>query len=164
MPTVNIIAAMSENRVIGRGGHLPWRLPDEMKHFMRLTTGHTVVMGRRTFESIDSKALANRRNIILTRRPDYAPAGVEIAAGVKDVIGMTRPGEEVFICGGEQVYREALPIGDRLYLTVVHAEFEGDTYFPAFDPADWTLIDAVRHEPDERHAYAFTFNCYERQR
>jgi dihydrofolate reductase len=184
-PIVSVIAAMAENRVIGRDGQLPWRLPDEMKHFMRLTTGHTVVMGRKTFESINSKPLPNRRNIILTRNPDYTPAGVEVAAGVSEAIGLvikTRsapassliasspttnhqpPTTELFICGGEQAYRDALPIADRLYLTIVHTELDGDAHFPQFDTADWTLTDQTRHAPDPRHAHAFTLHRYERLR
>lgn len=171
-PTANIIAAMSENRVIGKDGQLPWRLPDEMKHFMRLTTGHTVVMGRKTFESINSKPLPNRRNIIVTRNPDYTAEGIETATSVKDAINLAStlstnhqpPTPNLFICGGQQVYTEALPLTDHLYLTLVHAEFHGDTHFPEFDPADWQLTDEVRHEPDERHKYAFTFQRYERLR
>lgn len=166
-PVVNIIAAMSENRVIGRGGKLPWRLPDEMKHFVRLTTGHTVVMGRKTFESIDSRPLPNRRNIILTRNPDYTvPAGVEVAPSVAEAIELAASPNlqppEVFVCGGEQAYHEALPLADTLYLTVVHAQPDGDARFPEYDPAQWALTDEARHEADARHAYAFTFRRYDR--
>lgn len=174
---VNLIAAMGENRVIGVDGGLPWRLPDEMKHFVRVTSGHTVVMGRRTFESIGCKPLPNRLNIVLTRDADYAvPAGVKTAASVAEAVKLaveivpdTFPGEntsggggEVFICGGEAAYREALPLADTLYLTVVHANPEGDARFPEFDLARWKLTDEVRHEADARHAQAFTFRRYER--
>lgn len=161
-PTVNIIAAMSENRVIGRGGDLPWRLPDEMKHFMKVTTGHTVVMGRKTFESIGCKPLPNRRNIVLTRREDYHADGVEVVSDLKQALSRVPADEEVFICGGEQVYREAMPMADRLYLTVVHTQLQGDAHFPAFDPDRWRLVEQARHEADDRHAYAFTFLTYER--
>ncbi len=169
-PTVNIIAAMSENRVIGRDGDLPWRLPDEMKHFMRLTTGHTIVMGRKTFESIGCKPLPNRRNIIITSNPDYAAEGIETAPSVDAAIDLTsKPTPDhqplttdLFICGGQHVYRDALPLADRLYLTIVHAELDGDAHFPEFDKADWRLTDKVRHEADEKHSYAFTFKRYER--
>ncbi len=153
---------MAENRVIGKDGGLPWRLPDEMKHFMRLTTGHTVVMGRKTFESIGCKPLPNRRNIILTRDPDYTAKGVEVAPGIREAVGMVGHGEEVFICGGEQAYRDALPIADRLYLTVVHAEFDGDAHFPEFEMSAWSLSDHVDHDTDAKHAHAFTFHRYER--
>lgn len=155
---------MSENRVIGRGGGLPWHLPDEMKHFMRLTTGHTVVMGRKTFESINCKPLPNRRNIIVTRNTDYPAApGIETAPSVAAAIDLaSQPATEIFICGGEHVYQEALPLADRLYLTLVHAEFDGDAHFPEFDESEWTLTDQVHHDTDDKHAHAFTFRCFER--
>ncbi len=162
---------MSENRVIGKDGQLPWRLPDEMKHFMRLTTGHTVVMGRKTFESINAKPLPNRRNIIITRNPDYKAEGIETAPSVKAAIELaTSPQSptpnlqptDLFICGGQHVYTDALPLADRLYLTLVHATFEGDTHFPQFDEGNWQLVEENHHEPDDRHAYAFTFKLYQR--
>jgi len=182
-PTINLIAAMAENRVIGKDGKLPWHLPDEMKHFIRLTTGHTVVMGRKTFESIGSKPLPNRRNIVLTRDQDYSSAGVEIAHSAQDAIALTTtPPPEItqaspaystnpqppathhhlFICGGEQAYEDALPMADHLYLTTVHASFEGDAFFPEFDLTVWRLEDEIRHESDDRHKYAFTFQHYAR--
>jgi dihydrofolate reductase len=163
-PIVNIIAAMAENRVIGNQGQLPWRLPDEMKHFVRLTTGHTVVMGRKTFESIGSKPLPNRRNIVLTRNPKYTAQGIEVTHDLIKAIMLAAPGDEVFICGGEKAYRDAIPLADNLYLTLVHTSPDGDAHFPDYDPADWQLIDQVRHEPDDRHAHAFTFHHYERLR
>ncbi len=203
---INLIAAMGENRVIGVGGGLPWRLPDEMKHFVRVTRGHTVVMGRRTFESVGCKPLPNRLNIVLTRDACYAvPAGVKKAANVAEAVELAaatppppdmtpHPGMparpetvsdtvlesayitgsdpvssgvssgEVFICGGERAYREALPMADALYLTVVHASPEGDAWFPAFDLSRWKLTDESRHGADDRHAFAFTFRRYERLR
>jgi dihydrofolate reductase len=173
-PTINIIAAMAENRVIGKDGQLPWRLPDEMKHFVRLTTGHTIVMGRKTFESIGSKPLPNRHNIVLSCNPNYAAPGIETAASIPDAITLAAQTvsdtvftvfkSELFICGGEQAYREAMPLADHLYLTLVHANPEGDAHFPDHDPVDWKLIDQVRHETDDRHAHAFTFQHYERLR
>jgi len=163
-PTISLIAAMAENRVIGKDGKLPWRLPDEMKHFIRLTTGHTVVMGRKTFESIGSNPLPNRRNIILTRNPDYRSEGIQVAHSVAQAIEMVAAEEEIFICGGEQAYADAMPLADNLYLTSVHASPTGDARFPDFDHADWQLKDEVRHETDDRHEYAFTFRHYERMR
>ena len=159
---MNLIAAMAKNRVIGKDGELPWRLPDEMKHFVRVTTGHTVVMGRRTFESIGKKPLPNRRNIVLTSDSAYDCPGIEVASSVPAAIQMLEPGEELFVCGGEQAYREAMPLADQLYLTLVHAEVQGDAYFPRFDETKWRLIGETMHPPDERHAYAFTFYHYQR--
>ena len=163
-PTISIIAAMAENRVIGNHGQLPWRLPDEMKHFVRLTTGHTVIMGRKTFESIGRKPLPNRRNIVLTRNPNYTSKGVEVAPALGYALELVGPGDEVFICGGEQVYRDALMFADHLYLTIVHAEFQGNAHFPDPSVFCWKLLDQVRHEPDDRHEYAFTFHHYKRLR
>ena len=163
-PTINIIAAMAENRVIGKDGQLPWRLPDEMKHFIRLTTGHTLIMGRKTFESIGSQPLPNRRHIILTSNPDLASEAIEVAPSLDKAIELLEPEEEAFISGGEQAYKDALPLADNLYLTTVHASPEGDAHFPEYDPADWRIEDQVRHEPDERHTYAFTFQHYKRMK
>tara|TARA_R110002111_G_scaffold14050_2_gene38771 strand:- start:1188 stop:1700 length:513 start_codon:yes stop_codon:yes gene_type:complete len=163
-PVISIIAAMAENRVIGKDGQLPWRLPDEMKHFIRLTTGHTLIMGRKTFESIGSKPLPNRRHIILTSNRGLASEAIEVAPGLDKAIELLEPGEEAFISGGERAYRDALPLADNLYLTTVHCSPEGDAHFPEFDPDDWQLQDQVRHEADERHAHAFTFHHYRRLR
>lgn len=163
-PTISLIAAMAENRVIGREGKLPWHLPDEMKHFIRLTTGHTVVMGRKTFESIGSKPLPNRRNIVLTRDTNYTIPGVEATRSVEHAIELVGAQDEIFICGGERAYKDALPLADNLYLTTVLAEPEGDAHFPEFELGDWRLRDEVRHEIDDRHQFAFTFRHYERVR
>jgi len=163
-PIISLIVAMAENRVIGKDGKLPWRLPDEMKHFVRLTTGHTVVMGRKTFESIGGKPLPNRRNIILTRNPNYSAAGIETAASFPDAITMAGPDDELFICGGEQAYRDALPLADNLYLTLVHASPDGDAHFPDHHPDGWRLIAQARHETDDRHAFAFTIQHYKRSK
>ncbi len=162
--TINIIAAMAENRVIGNLGQLPWRLPDEMKHFVRLTTGHTVIMGRKTFESIGCKPLPNRRNIVLSRNTNYASKEVEVAPALGNALGLLGPADEAFICGGEQVYRDGLLLADNLYLTIVHAEFQGDAHFPDPSVFCWKLLDQIRHEPDDRHAHAFTFHHYQRLR
>ncbi len=163
-PTINIIAAMAENRVIGINGQLPWRLPDEMKHFVRLTTGHTLIMGRKTFESIGSKPLPNRRNIILSSNPNLANDNVEIAPYLTKAFNLLKPGEEAFLCGGEQVYKDGMFFADNLYLTIVHAEIHGDAYFPDPSVYCWKLIDQIRHEADARHAHAFTFHHYQRLR
>jgi len=159
---VTLIAAMSENRVIGRGGGLPWRLPDDLKRFKRLTAGHHVIMGRRTFETL-GRPLPNRINIVISRRPEYAPEGVHIAHDLDEALRLAAADPDPFILGGGEVYALALPRADRLELTLIHADIEGDTYFPEFDPADWTLIHDERHEPDERHEYAYSFRTYERR-
>lgn len=159
--TISLIAAMGENRVIGRDGDLPWHLPDEMRYFVRTTTGHTVIMGRKTFESF-GHPLPRRRNIVITRDRAFAPQGAEVAHSLSDALAMAAGDGEVFIAGGGEIYRQALPRADRLYLTVVHASPAGDTRFPAFDDSGWKRTQQTHHPADDRHAFAFTFHIYER--
>ena len=158
---ISVIAAMSENRVIGRDGSLPWHLPTDLARFKAITTGHTVIMGRKTFESV-GQPLPNRRTIIITRNNDYQCAGVFIAHSLDEALDHAAREDEIFILGGEAVYRIALPRADCLYLTIVHATIEGDTYFPTLDFDDWKLVEDERYEVDDRHAYAFSFRRYER--
>ena len=164
---VSLIAAMSENRVIGRAGKLPWHLPADLRRFKRLTTGCTVIMGRKTFESIDEKPLPGRRNIVVSRRAGYAPAGVEVATAVEaalEAAGASAGGADVvYVVGGGEIYRVALPLADRLDLTIVHTTAEGDATFPAFDESQWRLTLDERHDADERHAHAYSFRVYERR-
>ena len=131
--SICIIAAMSENLVIGRSGDLPWHLPDDFARFKEITTAHPIVMGRKTFDSIGAKPLPNRQNIIVSRNSDYRPSGIDVAASLDAALALAGEQGEIFICGGEQIYRLALPLANRLYLTIVHAEIEGDTYFPAIN-------------------------------
>jgi dihydrofolate reductase len=158
---VSLIAAMSENRVIGHAGALPWRLPLDMRHFKNLTTGRTVIMGRKTFDTLPA-ALPNRRNIVMTRDGSYRPAGAEVVPSLDAALQRAAGDDEVFVAGGGEVYRLALPRADRLYLTVVHVSVEGDTHFPPFDDRQWRLVRDERHEADARHAHAFSFRTYER--
>ncbi len=158
---ISVIAAMSQNHIIGRDGALPWHLPTDLARFKSITTGHTVIMGRKTFESV-GQPLPNRRTIVITRNNDYQGAGVFIAHSLDEALDHAAREDEVFILGGEAVYRIALPRADRLYLTIIHATIEGDTYFPTLDFDDWKLVEDERHEADDRHAYAFSFRRYER--
>lgn len=161
---VTLIAAVAENRVIGRAGTLPWRLPDDLRRFKQRTAGHVVIMGRRTWESLDGP-LPDRPAIVISRRRDLDVGTATLAGGLDEAleIAADRGEQEVFILGGADIYALALPVADRLELTVVHAEIEGDTYFPEFDLSAWTITEDERHEADERHEYAFSFRCYERQ-
>ena len=154
---------MAENGVIGRDGALPWHLPVDAEHFRRLTTGHTVVMGRRTFESV-GKPLRKRRNVIVTRNPHYAVPGATVVHDFAAALEAVRDDDEVFVCGGAEIYRCALPFADRLDLTLVHAEVEGDTFSPEIDFSRWRLLRDERHEADERHSHAFSIRRYERMR
>ncbi len=126
---ISIIAAMAENRVIGRDGAIPWDIPDDRRRFRELTMGHPIIMGRKTFESI-GRPLPGRRNIILTRLPEYRREGCCVVHSLADALAAAGGADEVFICGGEELYRLALPLADRIYLTVVHRCCAGDAYFP----------------------------------
>ena len=161
---ITLIAAMAENRVIGRDNALPWHLPADLARFKQRTEGHVVIMGRRTFESV-GRPLPNRRSIVITRKRDYHPPGAEIARSLEEALERARESkqDEVFILGGAEIYALALPDVDRLEFTIVHADVSGDTFFPECDLSEWTLIDQQRHEADDRHAHAFSFRTYERE-
>jgi dihydrofolate reductase len=158
---VSIIAAMSENRVIGRDGRLPWHLPEDMRRFRRLTTGHTVIMGRRTYESLGAP-LAGRSCVVITRDVDFRAPGALVVHSLEDALQCAAGDEETFIAGGSEVYRLALPRADRIYLTVVHAQLDGDTHFPEFDDEHWTIVEEEHLPADERHGYAMSFRIYQR--
>lgn len=161
--TVHLVAAMDEGRLIGRDNDLPWHLPADLKHFKRLTVGHPVVMGRRTWESV-GKPLPKRTTIVVTRRGGLdVPAEVIVASSIDEALD--RAGEldeDVFVVGGAAIYAAALPRADRLHLTIVHARLSGDTRFPPFDEGDWRLLEEREHPADGKHAYAMTFRTYER--
>ena len=152
------VVAVAENGVIGARGELPWgRLPADLQHFKRLTLGRPVVMGRRTYDSL-GRALPQRPNIVVTRQPGWGAPGCETAASVPAALARARElAEEVCVIGGGEIYREALPAADVIYLTEVHHTFEGDAYFPLLAPAEWREETRERHEADDRHAYAYSF-------
>jgi dihydrofolate reductase len=145
---ISVIAAVAENGVIGAGDALPWRLPDDLRRFRALTWGHTLVMGRKTFESI-GRALPGRSTIVVSHRPGYRPEGALAAPSVAAALELGRAQEsgseapEVFIGGGGEIYRQTLGLADRMYLTRIHRAFEGDACFPAFAAAEWELAEAV---------------------
>lgn len=127
---ISIIAAMSNNRVIGRGGSIPWKIPEDLRRFRELTLGHTVIMGRRTFESI-GRPLDGRRNIVVTHQQSYSRQGIVVVHSLEEAIKSSGPDEELFICGGSELYRQGLPLCSMVYLTIVDLDVEGDTFFPA---------------------------------
>lgn len=155
---VFFVVAVAENGIIGREGELPWgRLPADLQHFKRLTLGHPVVMGRRTFDSL-GRALPKRPNIVVTRQADWSAPGCETAPSLPAALDRARElDEEVCVIGGGEIYREALPFADVIHLTEVHHTFEGDASFPALDPAEWQEETRERREADAEHAYAFSF-------
>lgn len=160
--TISIVAAVAENGVIGRDGGLPWRLPADTKFFKELTTGHTVIMGRKTWDEI-ARPLRHRRNIVITRNVAWSAEGAERAGSLAAALELAGGEAQVFVIGGAEIYRQALPIVDRMYLTHVHAEVEGDTHFPEWDAADWRMESEQRFEADERNAHGFTIREYVRR-
>jgi dihydrofolate reductase len=152
---------MAENRVIGRGSALPWRLPADTKRFKALTMGHPVIMGRKTFDTI-RRPLSGRRNIVITRDRAWTTAGVEVVHNLGDALRLAAGGAEAFVAGGAEIYRLALPHATRLDLTLVHARVDGDAFFPEFSPSDWALVSDEHHVADAKHAFAFSFQRYER--
>ncbi len=162
---LSLVAAMSENRVLGANGDLPWSLPDEMAQFRAFTLGHAVIMGRTTFEAGGGKPLPHRRNLVLTRQKTWAaPEGVEVFTNLDAALSAVQDDCEPFITGGAEIYHLALPHIDRMYLTTIHATLEGDTFFPDYDDAQWHLTDARHHPADPRHAHAFTVRTLDRKR
>ena len=160
---LTVIAAVAENGIIGRNGDLPWRLPADLRRFKRLTSGHPIVMGRKTWESI-GRPLPDRTSIVLTRREVFPlPEGVLRAGSLDEALSLVPDAEEVFVIGGEAVYAEALPRADRLHLTSVHASPAGDARFPPLDPASWERVSAEPQEADGRHEHAFTFETWQRR-
>ncbi len=159
---ISIIAAMAENRVIGVNNTLPWRLPADLRHFRQLTTGHHVIMGRRNYESI-GKPLPDRTNIVITRNPAYQAPGCRVKHSLADALRGIQDDPEVFIIGGAEIYRQAIADADRIYLTLVHADINGDTFFPEFELREWHETSRTRHEADEKNPYAYSFVTYDRK-
>ncbi len=159
---LSIIAAMSVNRVIGSNNDLPWRLPADLKRFKSLTMGHHLIMGRKTFESI-GQPLPGRTTVVITHQAGYAPAGVLVAHSIEQALEIAAGDDEVFVAGGGQIYQQLLPRADRLYLTSIHEEFEGDTNFPEFEESDWKLISEEDCEADEKNPYPYSLLVYERK-
>ncbi len=159
----SLVVAMARNRVIGRDNALPWRLPEELAHFKRVTMGHPIVMGRRTWESI-GRPLPGRQNIVVTRTPGYAAPGCTVVASLEEAWRAAGDAAEVCIIGGTTLFEETLPIADRIHLTEVEAEVEGDTWFPEFDRSQWSEREVARHPADGRHAYPFRILQLDRRR
>lgn len=163
---VSQIAALAQNRVIGKNNDLPWSLPDDMKFFMLTTKGHHCIMGRKNYQSIPDKfrPLPNRTNIVVTRQKNFKAPGCIVVNSIEKglEIGRNNHETETFIIGGAEIYKSSLDLTDRLYLTEIQAVIEGDTYFPELPPEHWKEISRQHHPKDERHAYAFDFVVYDR--
>ncbi|MFW6335890.1 MAG: dihydrofolate reductase [Phycisphaeraceae bacterium] len=166
MPELTLIAAVADNGVIGRGGDLPWRLPDDLKRFKRLTMGKPVILGRKTYQSI-GRPLPGRTMIVLSRSADAGayPAEVRLAGTLDEAMRRVDEADDAagaMVIGGAAVYELAMPRAERMHLTHVHAEVEGDVFFPGFDASAWRVESEEHHPADERHGYAFTFRDYVR--
>lgn len=158
----SLVVAMAHNRVIGRDNALPWRLPRELAHFKRVTMGHPIIMGRKTYESI-GKPLPGRMNIVVSRNPGYVAPGCTVVDSLQKAYGAAGDAEEVSIIGGTSLFEAALATVDCIHLTEVEADVEGDTWFPQFDRGQWSETLVERHLADERHAYPFTILRLERR-
>jgi dihydrofolate reductase len=158
---LSLIVAMSCDGIIGRDGALPWRLPNDLRRFKRLTMGHPVIMGRKTFESI-GRVLPGRTSIVVTRQPDYRPAGVLVAHSMDEALDMASSSDEAFVIGGGQIYAAALARVDRMYVTEVQGEVAGDTFFPDWDRAGWQSEEQGWQPADEKHTHAARFLVYNR--
>lgn len=163
---VSLIAALSENRVIGKNNDLPWRLPDDMKYFMEATSGHYVIMGRKNYQSLPEKfrPLPNRTNIVITRSLGFSAPGCQVVHTLTDALEIARKAnqKEVFIIGGAEIYTLSLPHAHRLYLTEIKAEVAGDTYFPNVNLTEWKELSRRHHSVDAKHPFAFDFVIYEK--
>ncbi|QSE99274.1 dihydrofolate reductase [Fulvivirga lutea] len=164
---ISMIAAVAENRVIGKDNDLVWRLPDDMKFFMTKTTGHHVIMGRKNFESLPPKfsPLPNRTNIVVTRQKSLTIDGAEVVNSLEEALEIARKnGEnEAFIIGGGEIYKLGLSVADTMYITEIKESFDGDAYFPKYDTSEWVEIDRKNHPTDEKHKHEFDFVTYERK-
>lgn len=160
-PRISIISALARNRTIGINNTLPWRLPEDLKYFKALTLGHHILMGRKTWESI-GRPLPGRTTVIITRSNYQAPEGVKIAGSLKEAIDVCGEDEEIFFVGGAELYAQALPLADRLYLTEIQAEVEGDAWFPEYDRSQWQEVSRDRRH-DEASGFDYHFVVYDRR-
>lgn len=158
--SLTLIVATERSNGIGVNNALPWRLPEDLAFFKRTTSGHTILMGRKTFESI-GRPLPNRRNIVITRNPDWQHPGTETAGSLQQAAAMAGEGE-VFVIGGAEIYREALPLAARLIVTEIAADFSCDAFFPAIDPAVWDIVSREPHQSAEQ-GFAYAFVIYRRR-
>ena len=159
----SVIVAISDNNVIGKDNALLWHLSADMRFFKEKTTGHHIIMGRKTFESMGKRLLPNRTSIVITRNKDYEmPEGGIVASSLVDALGKAENDTEVFIIGGAQIYQMAIPFANTMYITRVHHTFDGDAFFPEYDKSQWELVSSEHHKADEKNEYDYTFEEYRR--
>ena len=156
---ISFLVAMDDHRVIGKDNQLPWHLPADLAHFKQTTSGHPIIMGRKTFASI-GRALPNRQNIVITRDRAFQHDGIIVVHSLAEALAAAHPTGEIFIIGGAQIYAEALPMADKIYLTLVKINIAGDTFFPAFNDAEWDLVAREANAADEKNPYDYDFLTY----
>lgn len=159
---ITLVAAAAENNALGKDNAMLWHLPDDFKHFKALTTGHFIIMGRKTFESLPG-ILPNRTHVVITRQRDFKAENAIVVTGLKEALSVVPKGADCFVIGGGETYRMALPIADKVELTRVHTILDADAFFPELPEDEWELTSQRFHEKDERHKYAFTFETYHRK-
>jgi len=157
---ITAVVAIASNYAIGKNNQLLWHLPNDLKHFKNITAGGTVIMGRKTFASV-GKPLPKRRNIVITRQ-DIEIEGCEVVKSIDEAIALCETEDEVFIVGGAEIYRQAMHLTNRIYLTIVHQSFDADTFFPEIDYKDWKETEREDHEADEKHQFSYSFITLER--
>jgi dihydrofolate reductase len=164
---ISFIAALSRNRVIGKNNDLPWHLPDDMKYFMQTTKAHFVIMGRKNYDSIPEKfrPLPNRTNVVVTHQAHFNAPGCIVVHSLEEAVQQARNAkeQEVFIIGGAEIFKLGFPLSHRLYLTEIHAEIQGDIYFPEWKADEWKELSRLHHPADARHAFPFDFVVYEQK-
>jgi dihydrofolate reductase len=160
---LSIIVAMSQNRVIGRKNIIPWHLPDDLRNFKKITMGSPIIMGRKTFESL-SKALPGRQNIVITHRSDIVCSDCQLAHSVKEALSFASRAKEVFIIGGESIYQETIQLAEKIYLTSVDVNVNGDTFFPEINLSDWEKSFISFHPSDKEHVFSFSNYEYKRKK
>lgn len=158
---ISAIVAMSDNRVIGHHNKLPWHLPADLQHFKKITLKKPILMGRKTFESI-GRPLPERLNIVITRDKNFSAAGIDVTHSIEEALTLVKNHEEVFIIGGAELFNQTLMRVQRLYLTLIHQHFEGDTFFPELDKKEWREVAREDHEADEKNKWAYSFLVLER--
>ncbi|MDQ3192333.1 MAG: dihydrofolate reductase [Bacteroidota bacterium] len=159
----SFVVAVAKNNVIGKDNTLPWHLPADLRFFKNLTTGHHMIMGRKTFDSF-GKPLPNRTSVVITRQNDYQPEGCIVVHSIEEAIKVAAVEEEIFIIGGSEIFKQTMPIADRIYLTRIHEDFEGDTIFPELNKEEWELKEKQDFEADEKNKYSYSFCIYERKK
>ena len=157
----SLIVAMTENGVIGRDGDMPWRMSDDLRRFKKITMGHHIVMGRKTYDSI-GRPLPGRTTVVISRTASYDDPNIRVARSLEEALMIASLDDEIFISGGAQIFELALPLVDRIYLTKIHCRLDGETHFPAVNWSEWQLIEKQRHAADERNQYDYSFLTYER--